>query len=214
MRRRFNRYGADVFDTHQLMEMLLFHSIKRSDTNELAHIVLNAKPDGGLKASSEQDFLDIDGVGENTANLLSISSAMTVRLLHDTICTEPLDSDFSAMLCAWLCFADKSDKSVVALLLDEKKRLLEKLWLSRGMSNRPESYLEILLHAIKASSGDKYPIKNVIIAHNHLDRSKASSAEDVYMTMLLSKHLSKAGACLLASYIVTDTDCVNCVGVI
>ena len=212
MRKRFVSYGSDVFDTHQLMDMLLFHSIRRGDTNGLAHVILNSVPDGGLKAAGARELLTVDGVGENTANLLTVSSAMTVRLLQEKLCAGPLDSEFSAMLYIWLCFADKSEKSVVALLLDEKKRLLEKVWLSRGLSNRPETYTDMLLQAIKAALLHEAPVKNVIIAHNHPDNSKGSSVEDVYLTMLLSKKLSEAGVRLMASYIVTDTDCVKCVG--
>lgn len=210
MRKRYARYGADVFDTHQLMEMLLFNSIRRGDTNELAHRVLNAHPGGSLTRASNASLLSIEGVGEKTADLLSISSDMTVRLLLDKLSCEPLASDFSLRLYAWLCFANCGEKKVIALFLDEKKRLLELSCISKGRTVRPEAYLDAILQASSIAETDKEPVAYVVLAHNHLNGSNYPSVEDLYLTAFLSGGLAKRGMSLLASFVVTDNDCIMC----
>ena len=39
-KQRFLRAGAEGFDDHQLLELLLFYAIPRCDTNETAHRLL------------------------------------------------------------------------------------------------------------------------------------------------------------------------------
>ncbi len=40
MKQRFMEQGLDVFDDHQVLELLLFYSMPRKDTNPLAHQLL------------------------------------------------------------------------------------------------------------------------------------------------------------------------------
>ena len=41
MKRRFLEHGADVFDDHQLLELLLFFSKPQGDVNPLAHQLMD-----------------------------------------------------------------------------------------------------------------------------------------------------------------------------
>ena len=210
MRRRYARHGADIFDSHQLMEMLLFHSIRRGDTNGLAHKVLNTCTEGGLTRAMSSALLQVDGIGEKTATLLSLSSDVTVRLLQDSLKNEPFKTDFSLRLYTWLCFASCREKAVFALLLDDRKRLLDKVCIARGKAARPESYLESVLQAAPSLEGASKNCRYVVLAHNHRSGATVPSVEDVYLTELFSEGLSNSGMSLLASFVVTDTDCIRC----
>ena len=56
MREKYEKHGADLFETHQLLEMLLFHSMRQGDTNPTAHNLLNAHPKGAGGVTSSRSF--------------------------------------------------------------------------------------------------------------------------------------------------------------
>ena len=71
MRAKFSKHGAGIFDTYELLEMLLYYSIPYKDTNPLAKKLLMRF--GGLKGvlhASREELLTVDGVGERTADLI------------------------------------------------------------------------------------------------------------------------------------------------
>ena len=73
MREKFlQEMSLDSYPDHNILEMLLFHSIPRADTNELAHNLINTF--GSLNGVFDAPYgalLNVDGVGEQTAVLLS-----------------------------------------------------------------------------------------------------------------------------------------------
>ena len=71
MRRKFDDFGAIVFDTYELLEMLLYTTVPVKDTNGFAKKLLNrfGSLDGVLSASKEELMLS-EGIGEKTAEFL------------------------------------------------------------------------------------------------------------------------------------------------
>ena len=41
LRARYDKYGLASFEEHNILELLLFHSIPRADTNGIAHELIN-----------------------------------------------------------------------------------------------------------------------------------------------------------------------------
>ena len=61
------------FEPHNILELLLFYSIPRRDTNEIAHKLLNHF--GSLKAvfnASFDELIQVDGIKENSATLIKM----------------------------------------------------------------------------------------------------------------------------------------------
>lgn len=74
VRERVLREGLQHLEAHNVMEILLFFSRPRGDTNELAHRILDHYH-GDFAAVTEapyEDLLAIEGVGPNTAFLLKL----------------------------------------------------------------------------------------------------------------------------------------------
>ena len=71
MRRKFADFGAIVFDTYELLEMLLYYTVPVRDTNPIAKRLLQrfGSLDGVLSASPEE-LREVDGVGEKTAEFI------------------------------------------------------------------------------------------------------------------------------------------------
>ena len=64
MRKRFLDHGIDNFDDHNVLEMLLFYSNARSDTNPLAHELIDHF--GSLSAVFDapmEELMAVKGVG-------------------------------------------------------------------------------------------------------------------------------------------------------
>ena len=56
LKNRFLSDGLDSFETHNILELLLFYSIPQKDTNGIAHALLDTF--GSLKGVFEADFED------------------------------------------------------------------------------------------------------------------------------------------------------------
>ena len=87
MREKLSQHGQFIFDTYELLEMLLYQTIPYRDTNPIAKNLLYAF--GGLDAVLRADadrLTQVVGVGEKTAELISM-----VGRLSDIIGAELID---------------------------------------------------------------------------------------------------------------------------
>lgn len=74
VRKQFLADGfTDSTPEHKILELLLFYSIPRKDTNEIAHALLNRF--GSITAildASPQEIMRVDGISENSAVLIKL----------------------------------------------------------------------------------------------------------------------------------------------
>ena len=90
MRDRYIREkGFENFEDHQILELLLFYSNIRGDTNPLAHELLDqfGSLKGVLEARPEQ-LMQVKGIGKQQATLISMVVPLT-RVWHRCAMTEP-----------------------------------------------------------------------------------------------------------------------------
>ena len=73
MMERCQKTGFASFADHEILEMLLYYSKPRCDTNETAHLLLErfGRIDGVFEASVEE-LTQIDGIGLHSAILLQL----------------------------------------------------------------------------------------------------------------------------------------------
>lgn len=74
VRKEFLERGfADNTPEHKILEMLLFYSIPRKDTNEIAHLLINRFGSlSNLLEADASEIMKVKGVGENTAALIKL----------------------------------------------------------------------------------------------------------------------------------------------
>ena len=84
LRERMMKEGASGFQDHEVLELLLFGSVPRKDTNKLAHTLLNKFGGiaGVLNASPEQ-LMMVKGVSSVTACNLAILKEVYLRYKQD-----------------------------------------------------------------------------------------------------------------------------------
>ena len=80
MRSKLERYGPRIFDTYELLEMLLYYVIPYKDTNPIAKRLLAAfgSLDGVLNAPVSE-LTKVDGIGERCAEFISLAGRAFVE---------------------------------------------------------------------------------------------------------------------------------------
>ena len=72
---RFHKEGLDHFDPVQVLELLLFYSIPRRDTNEIAHALLNRFGSvSKVMDASLEDLMQVSGVGKTRLPFCTLPS--------------------------------------------------------------------------------------------------------------------------------------------
>ena len=73
LKQRFINDGLSTFEDHNVLELLLFYSIPRSDTNEIGHKLL--KTFGSLSNVFDapiEELCKVEGIGEHSAVLIKL----------------------------------------------------------------------------------------------------------------------------------------------
>ena len=83
MLKRFAEY-PDSFSDHELVEIMLYPVLKRVDTNPVAHKLLNSfKTLNNIFNATPEQLKLVKGVGDRTADYLSLTGIMIKRLGED-----------------------------------------------------------------------------------------------------------------------------------
>lgn len=204
VRDRYLKHGLDCFDDHMVLEMLLFYAIPRSDTNPLAHRLINRF--GSLSAvfsADYDDILSVDGAGPAVASFIrSFSDSMRYVSL-DEMADLPLSNiqRMGEYMRRW--FAGRPAGYSAALLLDDDMKPIKIFCLTMGHNIMVRDFSEkIIAEATEAKS------KMVVIGHNHTDGRLQSSPDDRRTTRILFDDLKSEGITLAEHFIICETDSI------
>ena len=76
--------GAD-FNDHELLELLLFYSLPRKNTNEIAHTLIERFGSiNNVACASVDELKMVEGVGNNSACLLKLVLSLAKRITKDS----------------------------------------------------------------------------------------------------------------------------------
>ena len=204
VRMRYRIDGFDSFATHEILEALLFYSIPRGDTNELAHRLMERF--GSLRnliEASLDELLTVDGIGENSAFLLKLVPELAKRYAEDVLTPLPSYRTLSAVS-EYLCrkFIGCGNECVYMMLLNNKLGLIDCCKISEGSVNTSVLPIRVITEKVlhrKASM--------VVLAHNHPNGLAIPSGKDIEVTTQVDRSLATLGVTLLEHLIVAD-DCV------
>ena len=205
---RFRQNGLDAFNDIQVLELVLFFSIPRRDTNELAHRLLDRF--GSLSRvmdASLEELMEVPGVGPNTATILRLVKEagryyQVDRAKRDSL-LRTMD-DCARYLMPH--FLGKQREMVYLLCLDASCNAIACREVGEGDVNAavisPRRVVEVALMEKAAS---------VVLAHNHPSGVAIPSPEDVTVTQRLAAALAAVDVVLLDHLIVADSDYVSLV---
>lgn len=203
LKERFLEQGIDNFEPHNVLELLLFYSIPRKDTNEIAHDLLENF--GSLKGVFDADFNDlikVDGIKENSATLLKLIPAIARAYATDKYSS---NYQFSTAEKVGEFFLDKyvgeKNEIVYLLLLNNRFEMLDVVKLHEGSVNSaqfsPRKVLDLVV---------KYNASMIVLAHNHPDGVAFPSMEDIQTTSDLMSTFSMVDVRLLEHFVVANND--------
>ena len=178
LRARYEKQGLDSFEEHNILELLLFHSISRADTNGLAHDLINTF--GSLYdvlCAPYEELLRVKGIGP--------ASAQLIRNVFDTareanlrmMASSPTDSYVRLAMYATEWFGGRAAGVVAILLMDSQNRILHTATLSASHHVRAFSYTKDI-----AALAAQYKSERVVLMHNHAGGIMKPSGEDLYLT--------------------------------
>ena len=186
LKNRFLEEGLDSFEPHQVLELLLFFSIPRRDTNEIAHKLL--KKFGSLSGVFEADIKElvkVEGIGENSAFLISMIPQLSRRYLNDKWRDKPeLNSSSKAGEYAISLFAGRTYEVFYVICLDAQNRVNYAALVHEGTINEAPIYPRIIVETAL-----RHKANSVILAHNHPGGSLNPSRGDIEATKVIKNAL-------------------------
>ena len=204
MRAKLLKHGRGIFDTYELLEMLLYYSVPFRDTNPIAKRLLHAF--GGLEGvltAKREELTEVLGVGGHTAELIALVGRLN-HILGAELLPEEIPS-FSSFEQVGEYFTDYfrgvEDRCVVAMCLDSNMRMLrlKKLYdidyESGGV--KAKAFID---EAVASNAAV------IISAHNHPYSSYHPTPGDRETNFYITDALSAAGFVHAEHYIVSGNE--------
>ena len=208
LKKRFLQQGLDGFTDIQALELLLFYSIPRQDTNPVAHKLLQhfGSLSQVLEAPAEE-LMQVGGIKEHSAVLLNLINQMGRFYLVDKAQRErvlPTIEDCARYLQPY--FYGRMNETVFLLCLDAKCKALCCKEVGEGSVNSAGiSVRRIVETALREGA------TTVVMAHNHPSGIAIPSPEDIQTTRRVAAALQSVEIHLADHIVVADDDYVSMV---
>ena len=207
IRQQFLEQGfSENTPPHKILELLLFYSIPRKDTNETAHRLIEKFGSiAGVVDAPEEELIKIPGITKNSVCLIKLILPVARAYIRDKKDEENLiDSSTKALSYLSGKFLGLSVETAFLLCLDNKGRVLGCPKLAEG------DELCVLVSArTVVEQAFKTKATAVVLAHNHPKGLAFPSAADIVVTKDIAEALKHLGVKLLDHVIVADSDCVS-----
>ena len=187
LKERFIENGLESFSDHEVIELLLFFSIPRVNTNLIAHRLM--KRFGTLSEVFEAEYSDlckVEGVGPSSAMLIKLMTPLFKRYTEDKKSSrKKFESREEIGKFLVNHYLGESREKVVLLLFDASLRMTGVITVHEGSVNSSDinpSRIAELVFTRRASS--------FAIAHNHPGGTTDSSESDKYITFQIYQAFS------------------------
>lgn len=179
VRETFRKAGVEGMPDHNLLELILFYSIPRKDTNEIAHRLIETF--GSLNAvfnAPYERLMDVEDIGESSALLISMIPGICRRYIegNEAKKTTLYDIEDVKKYIASKFYGCKTEVFYM-LCLDAVGNLINCCKLGEGTTGSVTLDKRTVLETAFRNNAD-----TVIFAHNHPNGIAAPSREDIRTT--------------------------------
>lgn len=199
MKERILTGGLDGLADHEVLEVLLYFTVPRSDTNELAHRLI--RHFGSLSQVLGADFEELKqvaGVGSNTAFMLTMLPGLLGRVERDRNRERPIfgaTQAFGEYVCG--LFVGETTETAFLLCLNANLQLINAVRLARGdVGSVRISVPQVVQTALR------HKARVVVLAHNHPGGRLKASSDDLELTGRCQKALAQVNVKLMDHLIV------------
>ena len=177
-----------AFSEHEVLELLLFYSIPRKNTNDIAHRLLRAF--GSLDnvfSATASELMAVNGVGKKTATLIMLTGKI---ILVNNQTKKPKKTLFSLQKVKEIAierFLTETDEKFILILLDKKYKEITEIEFTDNNINKVTAEIPEIAKAL-AIHKPAY----TIAVHNHpsgvVDPSNADDITTKKINLLCEVH--------------------------
>ena len=200
LRNRYIHAGENGLPDYDMLELLLTYAIQRRDVKQMARRLLERFHDlSGIMDASLEDLCRIEGLGPNSAVLITLVRTLCTRYLENKLigmdvidCGEALENYARMRLSAF------TDEAFLLIFLDVKNHVIDSEVFARG------TYDTIILQPRRiAEDAVARKAPKLIVVHNHPSGITDPSASDIDFTRKLEAVLSPLDISLLDHLVVS-----------
>lgn len=198
--------GLEFLTEHEQLEYILFDTVKRCDTNALAHRILNRFGDlRGVFSATMEELMRVEGVGREIARNLSTQydrMRIAERSLISSVKEYNNISDICGYVLTWL--RGRQNETCILISLNGSNRIIKTEIMSEGTID----HVSVYTRNIVKRAMDNYA-SSVVLAHNHPSGVAEPSQDDIYVTENIISALKPLEIYLRDHIIVADGKCYS-----
>lgn len=205
MRERFLHTHFDGFEEHQILEMILYYVYPRTDTNPLAHRLIDNFGSIASVLDASVDALIDAGLTKNAATFLVMLPDISRVYLNDRNNNQSKIIDFERLGEYFTAkFIGRDEETMILLLADAKGKEVYCGVVSKGSIHASEAPVRRIVDLSM-----RYNAATAVIAHNHPSGVALPSQADIKATTTISNALNLIGVMLVDHLIISDDDFVS-----
>lgn len=179
LRERFAKTGADGLADYELIELLLFSALPRSDAKPLAKRLCDRFGSvGAIMAAEPRALGEVEGAGDAVIHTLKLAEAVSLRTLRDHVVERLVIATWNSLLDYCKAkLAHQMNEQFNVLFLDNNNSLIADETQQRGTVNHVPLYpREVIKRALELHASA------IILVHNHPSGDPTPSSADIEMT--------------------------------
>ena len=196
--------SADSFEDHEILELVLFYSIPRRNTNDIAHTLLNRF--GSIKGVLDANIdalAEVEDIGHKSAlHIKAISKLILKYHISEQKSDGLLKSPATLSTFLKALFIGTQNEISYILLFDNAKKLITCEKIGAGISTEQTVSLREITYKALANNAT-----SIILVHNHPNGQAFPSREDILATNKAKMVLDALGITLMEHFIVAEDKC-------
>lgn len=209
IREKYRRNGLEGFADHEVLELLLFYANKRSDTNGMAHRLIQRF--GSLSAVFEatyDELVQVEDIGDVAATLITMVPALFRRYSDDKVSSiTEISSAQQAIDYSKPKFFGLSTERGALIFLDSQNRVKNFMFVCEGSLNTTSLDIRKCVQLALNNNAS-----SVILVHNHPTGVASPSRQDVETTQSLVSAMAPIGITVSDHIILSDADAFSMAG--
>lgn len=193
--------NPSVLADHELLEVLLYGTLPRIDTNPLAHKLIEVF--GSLEnvfSADMKELMVVKGVGEKTAKNIKICGEIFNRLKNTKQERKLFDLTPETFIDYFKDkFYGKTTEELFVLLLNKKRQIVAELIYSQGLHASVNGDVQEIAKAISINAP-----RYIVFAHNHPNGDATPSLSDDLATTKLTLLAMAHGVTVLDHIIIAE----------
>ena len=190
LRQRFKSVGHESLADYEILELLLFRSIRQADTKPIAKALIDQFGSlAGVLGAEEKALIKVQGVGPTIAHDLKVVHAASHRAKRSDLFEKTVLGSWSAVIeyCTTVMAHEQIEQFRV-LFLDKKNALIADEKQQQGTVDHTPVYpREVIKKALE------YNATALILVHNHPSGDPTPSKADIDMTNIIIESAAPMG---------------------